>query len=74
MPRILPLKELQCSNTRRSNCWRKSVAGIAHAFIQLESNRDAASLSHAEWLAILLDYEATRRNGLRLAFGFVMPG
>ncbi|MCK1676399.1 hypothetical protein [Bradyrhizobium sp. 150] len=49
----MPLKELQCPNARRSNCWRKSVAGIAHVLIELESSRDAASLSHAEWLSIL---------------------
>ncbi|MCK1674984.1 ATP-binding protein [Bradyrhizobium sp. 150] len=50
------------------------MAGKAHAFVEPESNRDAANLSHAVWVAILLDHEATRRNGRRLAFGFVMPG
>ncbi|WP_459663559.1 ATP-binding protein, partial [Novosphingobium sp. 11B] len=33
----------------------------------MESNDDAASLSHAEWLALLLDHEATYRNDRRLA-------
>ncbi|EHH02185.1 transposase, partial [Mesorhizobium amorphae CCNWGS0123] len=43
------------------------LAGMAHAFTELESNSDAANLSHAEWLALLLDHEATYRNDRRLA-------
>ncbi|BCG76173.1 hypothetical protein MesoLj113a_73310 [Mesorhizobium sp. 113-1-2] len=43
------------------------LAGMAHAFIELESNSDADNLSHAEWLALLLDHEATYRNDRRLA-------
>jgi len=31
------------------------LAGMAHAFTDLEGNTEAASLSHAEWLALLLD-------------------
>ncbi|GGZ17526.1 IS21-like element helper ATPase IstB [Novosphingobium colocasiae] len=42
-------------------------AGMAKAFAEMESNDDAASLSHAEWLALLLDHEATYRNDRRLA-------
>lgn len=43
------------------------LAGMAHAFTDLEGNTEAASLSHAEWLALLLDHEATYRNDRRLA-------
>ncbi|BCG76135.1 hypothetical protein MesoLj113a_72930 [Mesorhizobium sp. 113-1-2] len=47
------------------------LAGMAHAFIELESNSDADNLSHAEWLALLLDHEArqnTRNRATRLPF------
>lgn len=43
------------------------LAGMAKAFAEMESNDDAACLSHAEWLALLLDHEATYRNDRRLA-------
>lgn len=43
------------------------LTGMAHAFCEMESNGDAASLSHGEWLAILLDHEATWRNDRRFA-------
>ena len=39
-----------------------SLTGMAHAFSEMESNGDAAGLSHAEWLAMALDHEATWRN------------
>ncbi len=43
------------------------LTGMAHAFAELDNNGDAASLGHAEWLALLLDHEATWRNDRRLA-------
>jgi DNA replication protein DnaC len=43
------------------------LAGMAKAFAEMATNDDAASLSHAEWLALLLDHEATDRNNRRLA-------
>ncbi|WP_337848472.1 IS21-like element helper ATPase IstB [Sphingomonas sp.] len=43
------------------------LAGMAKAFTEMATNDDAASLSHAEWLALLLDHEATYRNDRRLA-------
>jgi len=43
------------------------LAGMASAFTDLAANEDAASLSHAEWLALLLDHEATWRNDRRLS-------
>ena len=43
------------------------LPGMAQAFTDLANNDEAAGLSHAEWLALLLDYEATYRNDRRLA-------
>jgi DNA replication protein DnaC len=43
------------------------LIGMAHAFADLDGNGDAADLNHAEWLALLLDHEATWRNDRRLA-------
>ena len=37
------------------------LAGMARAFTELEANPQSAELSHAEWLALLLDREATER-------------
>jgi DNA replication protein DnaC len=43
------------------------LTGMAKAFIDIESNGDAASLGHAEWLALLLEREASLRHDKRLA-------
>jgi DNA replication protein DnaC len=40
---------------------------MAKAFADLVANDETTSLSHADWLALLLDYEATYRNDRRLA-------
>ena len=42
------------------------LKGMARAFAELEANPSAAGLSHAEWLALLLDREATDRHDRRL--------
>jgi DNA replication protein DnaC len=42
------------------------LAGMARAFTELEANPQSAELSHAEWLALLLDREATERYQRRL--------
>ena len=43
--------------------------GMAKAFADIEAGGDAASLGHAEWLARLLEREASlRRNGSRSGF------
>ena len=34
---------------------------MARAFAELEANPQSAELSHAEWLGLLLDREATER-------------
>jgi DNA replication protein DnaC len=36
--------------------------GMADAFTELQARDDAADLSHAEWLGLLIDREATSRN------------
>lgn len=43
------------------------LAGMAKAFADLAANDEIQGLSHAEWLALLLDHEATYRNDRRLA-------
>ena len=40
--------------------------GMARAFTELGANPQSADLSHAEWLALLLDREATDRYERRL--------
>jgi len=42
------------------------LAGMARAFSELQDNQSAASLGHAEWLALLLDREATERSNRQL--------
>ena len=42
------------------------LAGMARAFTELEANPQSADLAHAEWLALLLDREATERYDRRL--------
>jgi DNA replication protein DnaC len=42
------------------------LTGMARAFTELEANPQSAELSHAEWLALLLDREATERYERRL--------
>src|SRR5712692_9714844 len=42
------------------------LAGMARAFTELEANPQSAYLAHAEWLALLLDREATERYDRRL--------
>jgi DNA replication protein DnaC len=40
---------------------------MAHAFVELEASGEAADLSHADWLGLLLDRELTHRRDKRLA-------
>jgi DNA replication protein DnaC len=39
--------------------------GMADAFVELQSQSQAAELGHAEWLALLLDREVANRNTRR---------
>ena len=45
---------------------RLGLGGMARAFSELQDNPSAASLGHAEWLALLLDREATERSNRQL--------
>src|ERR1700676_1165218 len=42
-----------------------NLDGMAGAFVELQNQAQAAELSHAEWLALLLDREAANRNTRR---------
>ena len=42
-----------------------NLDGMAGAFVELQNHAQAAELSHAEWLALLLDREAANRNTRR---------
>ena len=43
------------------------LPGMAQAFAELEAAGDAGTLSHANWLGLLLDRELTHRRDKRLA-------
>ena len=43
------------------------LPGMAQAFAELEACGDTATLSHADWLGLLLDRETTHRRDRRLA-------
>jgi DNA replication protein DnaC len=42
-----------------------NLDGMADAFVELQNQAQATELSHAEWLALLLDREAANRNTRR---------
>jgi DNA replication protein DnaC len=43
------------------------LSGMAQAFAELEASGDGAMLTHADWLALLVDREVTHRRDKRLA-------
>ena len=43
------------------------LSGLAQAFAELEASGDGAMLTHADWLALLVDREVTHRRDKRLA-------
>jgi DNA replication protein DnaC len=43
------------------------LPGMAQAFAELEAGGDTATLSHTDWLGLLLDREVTHRRDKRLA-------
>jgi len=49
------------------------LAGMAEAFAELEASGEGASLTHADWLGLLVDRELTHRRDKRLALGCAMP-
>jgi DNA replication protein DnaC len=46
--------------------YQLGLAGMARAFAELQANPQSTALSHAEWLSLLLDREATERYDRRL--------
>ena len=55
----------QCQNEPHQFRARKAAAIGRLPFIELQNQAQAAELSHAEWLALLLDREAANRNTRR---------
>ena len=43
------------------------LTGMTQAFAELDTSSDAATLTHADWLGLLVDREATHRRDKRLA-------
>jgi len=43
------------------------LTGMAQAFAELDASGDGATLSHADWLGLLVDRETTHRRDKRLA-------
>ena len=43
------------------------LTGMAQAFAELEASGDGATLTHADWLGLLVDREMTHRRDKRLA-------
>jgi DNA replication protein DnaC len=43
------------------------LSGMAQAFAELEASGEAATLTHADWLSLLVDREVTHRRDKRLA-------
>ena len=50
------------------------LAGMARAFTELQANPQSAELSHAEWLGLLLDREATDRYERGCGRDCALPG
>src|ERR1700749_4223302 len=46
---------------------RLGLAGMAQAFTELETSGEGATLTHADWLGLLIDREVTHRRDKRLA-------
>ena len=43
------------------------LSGMAQAFAELEASDETATLTHADWLGLLVDRELTHRRDKRLA-------
>ena len=49
------------------------AATMAQAFAELEASGEGATLTHADWLGLLIDREITHRRDKRLAARVVKP-
>lgn len=50
------------------------LSGMASAYHELEAQPEARRLEHGEWLALLLEREATTRRQKRFEARAVLPG
>src|SRR5262249_58377305 len=64
---LLPLRRLNLLTHPTVDLLVKlGLGGMARAFAELQANKTAAQLDHAEWLALLLEREATERSNRQL--------
>ena len=64
---LLPLRrQILLTHPTVDQLIKLGLAGMARAFTELQATRAPADLSHAEWLALLLDREATERSNRQL--------
>lgn len=49
------------------------LSGMAQGFAELEASGEGRSLTHADWLGLLVDREVTHRSDKRLAARLAMP-
>src|SRR5690606_29255726 len=65
---LLPLKEKEMlAHPTLDRLNDMGLTGMARAFNELAANAEAERLSHAEWLALLLDREWSWRHDRKLA-------
>ena len=49
------------------------LSGMAQAFAELQASGEGATLTHADWLGLLVDREVTHRHASALPLGCAMP-
>src|ERR1019366_1975986 len=65
-PRLLPLRgNAVIAHPTPEQLHALGLHGLAKGFKELEQKSEARGLEHAEWLALLLEYEATLRRQKR---------
>jgi len=64
---LLPLRrQILLAHPTVDQLVKLGLAGMARAFTEMQGNHSAAALDHAEWLALLLEREATERSNRQL--------
>src|SRR5262249_3685930 len=65
---LLPLRRMQLLiHPMLDQLGQLGLSGMAQAFAELEASDQTAALTHAHWLALLVDREVTHRRDKRLA-------
>ena len=65
---LLPLRRLELlTHPMLDQLGQLGLSGMAQAFSELEASGETATLTHADWLGLLLDRELTHRRDKRLA-------